>query len=72
MINKASDCIVKNGLNLPYKYIIVDEYQDTSFTRYNLLRNICDNIGAKIMVVGDDWQSIYSFSGCDVNIFYQI
>ena len=69
MINKASDCIVKNGLNLPYKYIIVDEYQDTSFTRYNLLRNICDNIGAKIMVVGDDWQSIYSFSGCDVNIF---
>lgn len=69
MINKASDCIVKNGLDLPYKYIIVDEYQDTSFTRYNLLRNICDSIGAKIMVVGDDWQSIYSFSGCDVNIF---
>lgn len=54
MINKASDCIVKNGLDLPYKYIIVDEYQDTSFTRYNLLRNICDSIGAKIMVVGDD------------------
>lgn len=47
MINKASDCIVKNGLDLPYKYIIVDEYQDTSFTRYNLLRNICDSIGAK-------------------------
>lgn len=69
MINKASDCIVKNGLDLHYKYIIVDEYQDTSFTRYNLLRNICDSIGAKIMVVGDDWQSIYSFSGCDVNIF---
>lgn len=69
MINKASDCIVKNGLDLPYKYIIVDEYQDTSFIRYNLLRNICDSIGAKIMVVGDDWQSIYSFSGCDVNIF---
>lgn len=69
MINKASDCIVKNGLDLPYKYIIVDEYQDTSFTRYNLLRNICDSISAKIMVVGDDWQSIYSFSGCDVNIF---
>lgn len=69
MINKASDCIVKNGLDLPYKYIIVDEYQDTSFTRYNLLRNICNSIGAKIMVVGDDWQSIYSFSGCDVNIF---
>ena len=69
MINKTSDCIVKNGLDLPYKYIIVDEYQDTSFTRYNLLRNICDSIGAKIMVVGDDWQSIYSFSGCDVNIF---
>lgn len=69
MINKASDCIVKNGLDLPYKYIIVDEYQDTSFTRYNLLKNICDSIGAKIMVVGDDWQSIYSFSGCDVNIF---
>lgn len=69
MINKASACIVKNGLDLPYKYIIVDEYQDTSFTRYNLLKNIHDSIGAKIMIVGDDWQSIYSFTGCDVNIF---
>ena len=69
MINKASDCIIKYGLDLPYKYIIVDEYQDTSFTRYNLLKKIHDAIGAKIMIVGDDWQSIYSFTGCDVNIF---
>ena len=50
MINKASDCIVKNGLDLPYKYIIVDEYQDTSFTRYNLLEISVIVLIAKIML----------------------
>ncbi|MEE0943340.1 MAG: UvrD-helicase domain-containing protein, partial [Methanobrevibacter sp.] len=52
-----------------YKYVIVDEYQDTSHTRYNLLKEIQNATGAKIVVVGDDWQSIYGFTGCDVNLF---
>lgn len=52
-----------------YKYIIIDEFQDTSFIRLKLIESIYNNSNAKIIVVGDDWQSIYRFSGCDLNIF---
>lgn len=52
-----------------YKYIIIDEFQDTSFVRYNLIKKIVDMCNAKVFVVGDDWQSIYRFSGCNLNIF---
>lgn len=54
---------------LNFKYIIIDEFQDTSLVRLNLIREIYNNEQPKIIVVGDDWQSIYHFSGCDVNIF---
>ncbi len=55
--------------NLTYKYIIIDEFQDTSYIRLNLVKEIYTATQAKIIVVGDDWQSIYHFSGCDLNIF---
>ena len=54
---------------LPFKYIIVDEYQDISRQRFDLtraLREVCD---AKVIAVGDDWQSIYAFSGSDITLF---
>ena len=54
---------------LPFKYIIIDEFQDTSAIRLNLIRAIFNNTLSKIIVVGDDWQSIYRFSGCDVELF---
>ena len=69
MINNATAEVKNGNLNNFYKYIIVDEYQDTSYTRYNLLKAIQDKTGAKVCVVGDDWQSIYRFSGCDVDLF---
>ena len=55
--------------NLKFKYIIIDEFQDTSFIRLNLIKNIVQNTNSKIIVVGDDWQSIYRFSGCDLKLF---
>ena len=55
--------------NLKYKYIIIDEFQDTSLIRLNLIKEIYYLGNTKIIVVGDDWQSIYRFSGCDLNIF---
>ena len=71
MINDAI-IELKNGAEIhEYKYVIVDEYQDTSYTRYRLLQEIQNSTGAKIVVVGDDWQSIYGFTGCDVNLFSQ-
>ncbi|MDO5133844.1 MAG: UvrD-helicase domain-containing protein, partial [Eubacteriales bacterium] len=56
---------------LGFKYIIVDEYQDISRQRFDLtraLREVCD---AKVIAVGDDWQSIYAFSGSDITLFTQ-
>ncbi len=69
MINDAVIAL-KNGAKIDnYKYIIVDEYQDTSHTRYNLLKEMQNSTGAKVVVVGDDWQSIYGFTGCDISLF---
>ena len=71
MINNATNEVKKGNLKNKYKYIIVDEYQDTSHTRYNLVKAIQEKTGAKVCVVGDDWQSIYRFTGCDVSLFTQ-
>ena len=55
--------------DLGYKYIIIDEFQDTSLIRFNLIKKIKDLSNAILFCVGDDYQSIYHFSGCDINIF---
>ena len=52
-----------------FKYIIVDEYQDISRQRFDLVRALRMATGAKIIAVGDDWQSIYAFSGSDISLF---
>ncbi len=53
-----------------YDYIIVDEFQDISVDRYNFLKALRDgNPPAKLYCVGDDWQSIYRFSGSDMALF---
>ncbi len=52
-----------------YKEIIIDEFQDTSKLRLDLIRDVVKNSDANLTVVGDDFQSIYKFSGCDLNIF---
>jgi DNA helicase-4 len=54
---------------LPFKYIIVDEYQDISMQRFDLTRELSNVCDAKIIAVGDDWQSIYAFSGSDITLF---
>lgn len=69
MINEASHLVNKNGLKEKYKYIIIDEYQDTSITKYKLIKSIINKTNSKLMVVGDDWQSIYGFTGCTLEIF---
>lgn len=69
MINKATDVITSNKPQYAYKYIIIDEYQDISFSRFNLIKEIRDLSGAKLVCVGDDWQSIYRFAGSDVSLF---
>lgn len=47
-----------------FKYIMIDEYQDTNLAQYNLVKLLM-NEQNNIAVVGDDWQSIYSWRGAD-------
>lgn len=54
---------------LDFKYIIVDEYQDISRQRFDLTKALAEVTEAKIIAVGDDWQSIYAFSGSDITLF---
>ena len=69
MINKCIEVIKQKGLKRYYKYVIIDEYQDISVERYILIKTIKDICDSKIFAVGDDYQSIYAFSGSDINMF---
>lgn len=68
MILQSSKVISKSD-KFKYKYIIVDEFQDISYSRMIFLKKIIENGNAKLYAVGDDWQAIYRFTGCDLNIF---
>ena len=59
---------LKNNKAYP-KYIIVDEYQDISYERFLFLKKIIEVSKSHLIVVGDDWQTIYSFAGSNINLF---
>lgn len=70
MINEASNYIEKNKFQNKYKYIIIDEFQDTSIGRFNLIKALLNNNkSCRLFAVGDDWQSIYRFAGSDISLF---
>ncbi len=58
-------------INLPpYRYFIVDEFQDTAPGRAKLVQLLRQrDVHSKLFVVGDDWQSINRFAGSDLNYF---
>ena len=61
--------IESQHIALPYKYIIIDEFQDIARQRFNLTKRLSEITKAKVVAVGDDWQSIYAFSGSDITLF---
>ena len=69
MISQSAKLIFENKVSLNYKYIIIDEFQDISDGRYNLiLEMLVQNTKTKLFCVGDDWQAIYRFAGSDHKI----
>jgi DNA helicase IV len=69
MINQAKSLVRDEEKDFSYKYIIIDEYQDISVSRFELIKEIRMLTNAKVVCVGDDWQSIYRFAGADLNLF---
>ena len=66
MINNASRYVTENRYLHNYKYVIVDEYQDISQSRFRLLYLMRQQKDYSLFCVGDDWQSIYRFNGSDI------
>lgn len=69
MINLATKKVREHGLHSPFRFLIIDEFQDTSLVRFSLIQEIVKQNDASLCVVGDDYQSIYHFSGCDLYLF---
>ncbi len=69
MLAQASDALRDGRMRHPYKLILVDEFQDISWSRAEMLRAMLEqNPDCKLFAVGDDWQAIYRFAGADVLI----
>ena len=74
MINEAARAlreVASLKQKLDFRYIIIDEYQDISRQRFDMAKELSKVTNAKIIAVGDDWQSIFAFSGSDVTLFTQ-
>lgn len=72
MINQAEKVLAEHGNEentFRYQYVIVDEYQDIARQRFHLTKRLAEICKSKIIAVGDDWQSIYAFSGSDITLF---
>ena len=57
---------ILNYYSSKFKYILVDEYQDTNKSQFTLVRNLA-KVNGNITVVGDNDQGIYSFRGADIS-----
>lgn len=69
MISSATQHVRAKRFAVPWKYIIVDEFQDISVGRYLLLEAMLRSRNdLQFFAVGDDWQSIYRFAGSDISI----
>jgi len=69
MISMATRYIETGQYQSPYKYIMVDEFQDISAPRNAMIKVLLNqNEDNGFYCVGDDWQSIYRFTGSDINI----
>jgi DNA helicase-2/ATP-dependent DNA helicase PcrA len=55
---------IRNKWRTHFKHILIDEYQDTNSAQYQIVKLLI-NDDQNICVVGDDWQSIYSWRGAD-------
>ena len=69
MIIRAAEHVEAGRYKSPYRHLLVDEFQDISEGRARLLKALkSQHADARIFAVGDDWQSIYRFTGSDIHL----
>lgn len=69
MLRRAGEYLQQGRRRHPYKVILVDEFQDVSRSRADLVKAmLAQSPGCKLFAVGDDWQSIYRFAGADISV----
>ena len=72
MIGKAISYVESGRYQSPYQHILVDEFQDISQERARLIKALLTQRSDTVLfAVGDDWQSIYRFTGSDISITRQ-
>ena len=67
MIARAVDALEEGDYDPGFDLILVDEFQDTSRSRINLVTALLNKENRFLMTVGDDWQSINRFAGADIS-----
>ncbi|KAB7790484.1 UvrD-helicase domain-containing protein [Bifidobacterium leontopitheci] len=68
MITQAAQCVREGRYDHRFRYVLIDEYQDMSRPRYELIRALREQHDFSLFCVGDDWQSIYRFAGSDISL----
>ena len=71
MINQATAIIERGQWNRSYTHVLIDEFQDISAGRMALAKALMRD-GMAYFLVGDDWQSIYRFTGSQVRLFNEV
>lgn len=72
LMKKLSYKELFNDAKGEYKLIMVDEFQDSDNIQIDFVANFCEITGARLMVVGDEKQSIYRFRGAEHTAFYRL
>lgn len=77
LLESENNCHILDELRERFRYIMVDEFQDTNDLQWQIIKKIASDTSGKIVnpklfVVGDEKQAIYSFRGGDVRLFSRV
>jgi DNA helicase IV len=74
MLRDAIDALKSNRTTTPYRFLLVDEFQDIAKLKADLVKAVLEQASdtSILFCVGDDWQTINRFAGSDVSIFTNV
>ncbi len=68
MLNLATELVTSGRWESPFRVVMVDEFQDVSRARADLVKALVSRKGRFLFAVGDDWQAINRFAGADISL----